>query len=207
MEMPADNQYPIHDLLRFRWSPRAFSAQAVETEKLLSLFEAARWSPSGGNLQPWAFIIATQEDAQAHSRFVEILNEGNQVWAKNAPVLILTVARRERREGQPNHWAMYDLGQAVAHLTVQASAVGLSLRQMGGFNQEKAREMFELPDGYDPVTAIALGYQRSQADLPEELRTREMGGRSRKPLAEFVFAGRWNEPIQVGVEMGESALG
>jgi nitroreductase len=207
MEMPADNQYPIHDLLRFRWSPRAFSAQAVEAEKLLSLFEAARWSPSGGNLQPWAFIIATQEDAQAHSRFVDILNEGNQVWAKNAPVLILTVARRERREGQPNHWAMYDLGQAVAHLTVQASAVGLSLRQMGGFNQEKAREMFELPDGYDPVTAIALGYQGSQTDLPEELRTREMGGRSRKPLAEFVFAGRWNEPIQVGLEVGESALG
>lgn len=195
MKNPAQNQHPIHDLLRERWSPRAFSSQPVDLEKLLSLFEAARWSPSGGNLQPWAFIVSTTEDAEAYAKFIEILSPRNQLWAKNAPVLILALAKRERQEGKLNPWAFYDLGQSVAHLTLQASVMGLSVHQMGGFDAEKARGLFEIPASYEPATVIAIGYQGDPDKLPDEMRLRELEARSRKPLADFVFEGRWNEPL------------
>ena len=86
MEKPAVTQYPIHELLKNRWSPRAFSQRPVQLETLFSLFEAARWAPSGGNLQPWAFLFTTA-GSQAHERFAEILSENNRVWAVNAPIL------------------------------------------------------------------------------------------------------------------------
>lgn len=196
MDKPAINQYPIHELLKNRWSSRAFSNRPVALDELLSLFEAARWAPSGGNSQPWAFIFITQEDVERHQAFVDLLTGRNPDWAKNAPVLVLAVVNRERAPGKPNYWALYDLGQAVAHLTVQATAQGLSLRQMGGFDREKARTVFGVPEGYDPVTAIAIGYRGDPGELPEDMRAGELGGRSRKSLDEFVFAGLWNEPVQ-----------
>lgn len=195
MEKPAINQYPIHELLRNRWSSRAFSNRPVELEELLSLFEAARWAPSGGNSQPWAFIFITQAEEERHQAFVDLLTGRNPDWAKNAPVLVLTVVNRERAPGKPNYWALYDLGQAVAHLTVQATAQGLSLRQMGGFDREKARAVFGVPEGFDPVTAIAIGYRGDPDVLPEDMRPGELGARSRKPLDEFVFAGAWDRPV------------
>jgi nitroreductase len=201
MKKPAANQYPIHELLKSRWSPRSFSSRPIEPEKMFSLFEAARWSPSGGNLQPWVFIAVSQDDAENHRRFVAILNGRNAQWAKSAPLLVLAVAQRDRQEGRPNDWAMYDLGQAVSNLTFQASALNLYLRQMGGFDREQARDVFEIPVGFDPVTAIAIGYLGELDDLPEDLRARELEGRSRKPLADFVFDGRWNEPIQKIIEV------
>lgn len=197
MQKLAEANYAIHDLLKARWSPRAFSTQPVETEKLLSLLEAARWSPSGANEQPWTFIVATQADTTTHQKFVDILMGRNAMWAKNAPVLILSVAKLNRQSGAANRHAYYDVGQAVAHLTVQASALGLYVHQMGGFDAEKARQRFEIPEGYDPVTAIAIGYQGNPDDLPEELRGLELGGRSRKSFAEFVFDGHWNQPLSV----------
>lgn len=195
MEKPADVQYPIHELLRNRWSSRAFSSRPVEPEALLSLFEAARWSPSSSNLQPWAFVVVTRADADRHRAFVDLLTGRNPEWAGNAPVLVLAAAKRERQPGKLNFWALYDLGQAVAHLTVQAAALGLSVRQMGGFDREKAREVFGVPAGYDPAVVIALGYRGEPDALPEDMRAGELGARSRKPLSEFVFAGRWDEPV------------
>ncbi len=200
MEKIADNQYPIHDLLKSRWSPRAFSARAVENSKLFSLFEGARWSPSGGNLQPWSFIISTTRDEEGHSRFLSLLAGGNARWAKTAPVLVVAVAKIDRSEGQPNFWALYDLGQAVAHLSLQANALGLAVHQMGGFDREKTREQAHVPQGFEPVTMIAIGYPGNADELPNDLRQRELEVRTRKPLSEFVFAQSWAEPFPTALE-------
>jgi nitroreductase len=197
MHKPASNQFAILDLLKTRWSPRAFSSRKIEREQVLSLFEAARWAPSGGNLQPWFFIVADDQDQEAHLLFSQIMSERNAGWAKQAPILVLAVAQTERSEGQPNPWAYYDLGQAVAHLNLQASAFDLSIHQIGGFDKDKARKLLQIPEGYDPVTMIAIGYQGNHSDLPEDLQKREMQPRVRKPVDEFVFRGTWNEPISL----------
>jgi nitroreductase len=189
----AQTDYPIHELLRQRWSPRAFAARAVEPEKLCSVLEAARWSASGGNLQPWSFIIATQEQTEAFGRMVSCLSEGNVPWAAKAPVLLITVARLQRPNGQPNRTAYYDLGLAVQNLAVQATALGLYLHQMGGFAPDKARTLFAIPEGYDAVTMMALGYQGDPEALPEKNRESELTPRVRRPLREFVFGERWGE--------------
>lgn len=195
MEKPTANDHPIHDVLRARWSPRAFDARPVTDDELFSLFEAARWSPSGGNSQPWAFIVVRASDADAHARIVSVLNPSNAVWAAAAPLLIVAIARRERSPGVDNLWASYDLGQAMAHLSVQASALGLVVHQMGGFNRQSAREQFQVPEGYDPLVVAAVGAAGDPAALPEELRNREMQPRTRKALTEFVFEGTWEQPI------------
>jgi len=196
MTKSAQTHYPILDILKDRWSPRAFESRPVESDKLLSLFEAARWSPSASNLQPWAFIVTTQAEAEPFAKMVSTLGERNQAWAKHAPVLVLAVLQREREVGQPNAWAAYDLGQAVAHLSVQASAAGLSVHQMAGFNRQTAAKEFALPAGYDPVTVIAIGYSGDPAMLPPGLRERELEARSRKPLTDFVFDGAWQQPLK-----------
>ena len=108
MEKPAQVQYPIHDLLQKRWSPRAFSAQPVESDKLRSLFEAARWAPSSFNEQPWSFIVATKDDQADYDRLLQCLLEGNRAWAKYAPVLMLSVAKlRFEEDGEPNRHAFH----------------------------------------------------------------------------------------------------
>ena len=193
----AITQYPIHDLLKERWSPRAFSSQAVELEKLLQLFEAARWAPSGSNGQPWNFIFATTAQPDAHARMVDVLGLRNQLWAKDAPVLVLAIAQMERQPGAPNRYAWYDVGQSVALLSVQATAAGLSVHQMGGFDAEKAREVFGIPQGYEAVTAIAVGYLGDPDRLPDDIRAREREPRRRKPLNEFVFANGWGQPVEI----------
>src|SRR5437899_336921 len=130
MHKPADVQYDIHEFLKSRWSPRAFDSQPVKPDELWSLFEAARWSPSAGNQQPWSFIV-TFKGEPAHDKLVSALTGRNMAWAGQAPVLILTVARLSFENGKPYRHAYYDVGQAVGHLTVQASALGLMVHQMG----------------------------------------------------------------------------
>jgi len=196
MNKSAQTQYPILDFLKNRWSPRAFAARPVELHKLLSLFEAARWSPSGSNQQPWSFIVTNQTEREPFEKLLGTLNERNQDWAKHAPVLVLSVVQRERAAGQPNPWATYDVGQAVAHLSVQATALGLVVHQMAGFDRQKAAELFALPEGYDALTVFAIGYEGDPATLPAGLRERELEQRSRKPLKEFVFDGAWQAPLQ-----------
>ena len=196
MNKSAQTQYPILDFLKNRWSPRAFAARPVELHKLLSLFEAARWSPSGSNQQPWSFIVTNQTEREPFEKLLGTLNERNQDWAKHAPVLVLSVVQRERAAGQPNPWATYDVGQAVAHLSVQATALGLVVHQMAGFDRQKAAELFALPEGYDALTVFAIGYEGDPATLPAGLRERELEQRSHKPLKEFVFDGAWQAPLQ-----------
>jgi nitroreductase len=196
LQKPAETQYAIHDLITERWSPRAFSSRPVEQDKLLSVFEAARWAASGGNRQPWTFIIASKEDAALHEKLVSIMTGRNPDWARNAPVLVLSVAQLNPRipvAGQ--RYPYYDVGQAAANMAIQAEALGLHVHQMAGFDANKARELFEIPEGYEPLTIIAIGYQGDLEDLPEDLREHERLPRTRKPLSEMVYAGRWNQPL------------
>jgi nitroreductase len=193
MEKPAAVDHPIHDLLRRRWSPRAYSERPVEPEKLQSLFEAARWAPSSNNEQPWHLILGTKDDPSAHDRLFQCLNEKNKKWAFRAPVLMLSVARLNfEEEGMPNRHAWHDTGMAVFSLAIQATALGLIVHHMAGFDVEKARTDLGIPYGFDPVAMVAVGYPGDPAVLDDRLRQREAAPRERKPQTEFVFSGMWN---------------
>ena len=186
--------HPIDPLLAERWSPRAFAPQAVEPEKLRSLFEAVRWSASSANGQPWRFIVATAAEPEFFARLLACLDEGNQIWARQAPVLMITAAKTTTGSGRPHRLAPYDMGLAAQNLTVQATALGLVVHQMGGFDSAKARAAFSIPEGFEPMTAIALGYVGDPETLPEKNRNQELAPRTRKPLTEFVFGDTWDTP-------------
>lgn len=192
---PAETEHPILPLLRERWSPRAFDERAITPAEILTLMEAARWSPSAGNGQPWSFIVAPREDQETFERLVGVLNEGNVIWARNAPLLIVSVAHLLRSDGQANPVALYDVGQAVAHLSVQAASQALWVHQMAGFDADRLRAAFAIPEGFQPVTVIAVGHQGNHAQLPDNLREREQAPRSRKALDAFVFGGSWGVPF------------
>jgi nitroreductase len=189
----ADTTYPIHDLLSNRWSPRAFADRPIPPEVLGSLFEAARWAPSSRNLQPWHFIIASRHrDADGFARILSTLMEMNQAWAQHASVLLIAVTEpKPDNASRANAYARYDVGQAMAHLTIQAMAHGLYMHQMGGFRRDKAREVLEIPTQFEPVVSAAIGYLAPPSALPEEIRERELAPRSRHPLSEIVFGGMW----------------
>lgn len=189
---PAETQYPIHELIRDRWSPRAFSDRPVEKETLISLLEAARWSASSYNYQPWSFIVATKENPEEYNRLLSVLVEFNQGWAKSAPVLILAVARLVTDDGKENRYAFHDVGLALGNLSLQATALGLSLHQAAGFDRDKATAEYQIPEGYAPATAVVIGYAGDLQSLPEGLREREIAPRVRKPLQDFVFSGQFN---------------
>jgi len=197
MEKPAETQSPIHDLLKRRWSPRAFAERPVEPEKLRSLFEAARWAPSSNNEQPWRFLVATKENKADWDRLFTCLVEGNQKWAHQAPVLMLSVATLTFDDGSANRHAFHDTGMAVENLIIQATAMGLFVHQMAGFRIDQVRKECKIPDGYDPVAMIAVGYTGNPATLPDYLRERELRPRERNPIAEFVFSGTWGIPSPV----------
>jgi nitroreductase len=194
MEKPADNQYPIHDLLRRRWSPRAFDDRLIESEKLRSLFEAARWAPSSNNGQPWRFLVATKDNKAEHDRLFNCLVEANQKWAYRAPVLLLSVAKLQFEDGSPNRHALYDTGMAVENLALQATELGLVVHQMAGFGIDQARTDCQIPDGYEPIAMMAVGYPGDPALLSDRLRVREAQPRVRKPVTEFVYSATWGQP-------------
>lgn len=184
--------HAIHPAIQQRWSPRAFAPHPVAPEKVLSLLESARWAPSSGNGQPWHFIVGAQGSA-THARLVKALKEGNLPWAAQAPVLMLTVAQTMTASGRPATHALYDVGLAVANLTFQATALNLFVHQIGGFQPEKARDLFAIPDGLTPVTMLAIGYLGEPETLDERNRERELAPRTRRPLSEFVFEETWGK--------------
>jgi nitroreductase len=192
MQKPAITDSPVHELLKNRWSPRAFSERPVEPQVLRSLFEAARWAPSSNNEQPWAYLVATKDDAENFAKMLGVLVEFNANWAKHAPVLALSVAHlKTNRDGKPNRVALHDVGSATAQLTFEANARGLLVHQMAGFDAEKARQTFAIPPDWEPVAAIAIGYPGNPESLPDKLRERELAPRTRKPVDEFVMTGSW----------------
>jgi nitroreductase len=191
MQKPAPTNFPVHNLIRDRWSPRAFASKSVEPAVLASLFEAARWAPSSNNEQPWAYLVATKDDTENFAKTLRVLVEFNAAWAKEAAVLMIAVSRLNFQNGTPNRNAFYDTGAATALLSVEATARGLAVHQMAGFDHAKAKKVFEIPDDCEPIAAIAIGYPGDANSLPEKLRDREVAPRTRKPLSEFVMSGRW----------------
>jgi nitroreductase len=197
-QKPAPTAVPIHEILSHRWSPRAFDSRAVEPGKLHSLFEAARWAASAYNAQPWFFLVGTKDDPANFQRVLDCFVEFNQGWAKHAPVVALSVARLKfEHNGQPNRHAFHDVGQAAANLALQATALGLQIHQMAGIEPEKARATFAIPEGYEAVAGIALGYPGDPASLPDHLRDRELAPRQRNPLSSFVFTGTWGTASRI----------
>src|ERR1700720_2199435 len=190
MHKRAPTDCPVHDFITERWSPRAFSDKPVAPDVLASLFEAARWAPSSSNEQPWAYIVATRDDRENFEKMLSVLVEFNANWAKNAPVLALAIAELAfAKNNAPNRNAQYDTGAATALLSVEATAHGLAVHQMAGFDPEKARQVFGIPAGWEAIAALAIGYPGDPASLPQPLQDREMAPRTRNPIAEFVMAG------------------
>ena len=196
MERAAPADHSINQLIARRWSPRSFdSGRLVDRVALGSLFEAARWAPSFGNLQPWRFIVGINFD-EGHQAVLETLAAGNQRWASKAPVLFIALARTVHLEdGKPHPHGVHDLGLALSNLFLQAVDQGLSCHLMAGFSPEKVVEAFGVPQEYRPMTAGAVGYQGNLEDLPEDLQKREVRPRERLPLDELVFSGVWNKPL------------
>jgi nitroreductase len=193
MNKPATTSHPINHLAANRWSPRAFLNKPVENEKLLSLFEAARWSASGGNEQPWRFIVGVNHD-ETWQKIFETLNDGNREWNEHVPVLILAIGYKiSSWDGNVSGYFQYDTGQAVAHLSLEAMHQGLHVHQMGGFSPEKAMELFEIPDDNLPLTVISVGYAGEPELLSPTLKEREIQERKRKELGEIVFSGKFGE--------------
>jgi nitroreductase len=175
----------IHALLRRRYSTREFLDRPVSSDSLRRLFDAARWAPSCFNEQPWRFLIGARHDnREAFDAIAGTLVSGNR-WALEAPVLGIAIANLAfARNGKPNRWAQYDTGQAMAHLTFQAQMEGLSVHQMGGFDEAKAQQALAIPDGHDPIAAFALGYP-VEPDPPDG---------KRRERESILFTGRFGEP-------------
>jgi len=190
LDKRAPTDHPIADLLARRWSPRAFADRDVSEADLLTLFEAARWAPSSSNRQPWRFLVATRREPQEHEQLASVLNDRNRRWAPSAPVLALGVAHVSDG-GRPLPYGSYDLGQAVGMLLVQATDLGLYVHQMAGYDRRRARELFGIPDDFEPMAVMAIGHPGDVDALPEDLRARELAPRGRRAVAEFVFTGRF----------------
>ncbi len=182
----------INELLEKRYSPLSFDQKAVEEVKIMRLFEAARWAPSSRNEQPWRFIYATRNNKEAFQNMFDCLFEGNKIWAKNVPLLILSVAKSVSSfNGKPNPYALHDTGMAVGNMLVQATDMGLVVHQMGGYDKEMARKNLCIPEEYEPVAMIAVGYLGKTDDLPEDLKKREKAERKRMQLDEITFKKSW----------------
>ena len=196
MEKPAATSRPIHDLLARRWSPRAFdSARTISRDTLTALLEAARWAPSSFGEEPWAFVVCPRDDEESWEKAKAALVEGNRGWAQNAALLILVCANPHfSKNGKPNSNYAYDTGAAAISLVFQAEAMGLRAHQMSGFDANRAREFFHVPDEFECLAMIAVGCQSAAESLPEgRLREAESAPRSRRPLAEKFFAGEWGK--------------
>ena len=192
MKGRAPTDHPIHDLLADRWSPYAFDpGRPVAAADLQSLFEAARWTMSSYNAQPWRYIVGTRDRSpETWEKIHGVLVEGNQPWTRNAPVLALGLIRPHfEHNDKPNRAALHDLGAASALLTVEATARGLHVHQMIGIEPERAREVFDVPDELEPCTALAIGYLGQPGDIPDRYAERDAGKRERKPLAEIILGG------------------
>lgn len=186
----ANRDYEILASISRRWSPRAFADTPVEGDQLRRLFEAARWAPSCFNEQPWSFIVATTNRPKEHERVLRCLTGKNQRWAYGAPVLAISIAGTSfSKSGKPNRHALHDVGLAMGNLLQQASAEGLYVHQMAGIDHEAVGAEFEVPEGYEVIAGIAIGYLGDPESLPEEFREKEKAPRTRKPLSDFLFGG------------------
>lgn len=200
LKKPAITQVPIADLIALRWSPRAIDPQKpLERDHLLALLEAARWAPSCYGDQPWRYLFWDRfQDPTAWQQAFECLAEGNQIWVKNAPVLLLSVAVPHfGHNSKPNRWAAHDTGAASENLCLQATALGLVAHQMGGFDADHIRARFDIPADHQCMAMIAVGHPAPAESLPQDLLNKERAARQRRPLEEILFQGHWGKGLQV----------
>ena len=195
----AQTSVKIHELIANRWSPRAFDPdKTVSRDDLTALLEAARWAPSCFNDQPWRYIVCDKVgDTAAWQNGLAVIAEKNRLWAKNAPVLLLAVAMGNfNHNGKANRWAMYDTGAASVSLCLQATALGLIVHQMGGFDADLTRQTFKLPDDCTPMAMMAVGYQAEAATLADDFQAAEQAERSRTALEQRFYLGQWGEAFK-----------
>ena len=194
MNKPAPTSLKLLKEIKNRWSPRAFSDRSVEPEKLERIFEAARWSASCFNEQPWRFLIGIKDQDDAWEKIFGVLAEGNQVWCQSVPVLVMLITKKSfSHNNRPNKWANYDLGQTAAYISTQAMTEGLFVHQMAGFDLDLAQKSFSIPDDFEIKTIMTIGYYGDAVVLPENIQKSESGKRSRKPLDTIVFSSEWNK--------------
>ena len=193
----ANTDYPISEIIAKRWSARAFSTKPVENSKLLSILEAARWAPSSRNEQPWRYIVFTNENPEMLKKAQSVLKEIND-YAKRAPILICAIAKKTYSENEnPNRLYFHDLGAANENMFLEAFNQGLIMHEMGGFDVQKAREVFNVPEDYEVGIMIAIGYQDTYQVLPDRLREKAFTPRVRKPLAEIAFIEKMGNGIKI----------
>jgi nitroreductase len=185
----------ILEIIQERWSPYSYSSVPVEEFKLKAMFEAAGYAPSCNNEQPWLFAYTSQEEKGIFGDYLGFLNESNRVWAKDAWVLAVSMARTTfRRNDTVNRYAFHDTGMAVTNLLLQALAMDIYVHQMGGFSVEKVREYFRLPENINPVAVMAIGYLGEGNNLPAELIKRDEIRRPRKSVNEYTFRNSLSNP-------------
>lgn len=182
----------LHPLIESRYSPRAYSSQHLSSDVIKSLFEAARWASSSRNSQPWRFIYATSDQHETWEKLFDCLIQFNQEWVKSAPFLMLALVQKidpERNVERKN--VAYDLGLAMGNLTMQASHLGIYLRNMGGFSVQKAIDHFKIPEMFEPVIMVTAGYLGDEENLPEHLVVPKGNQRTRKSIDSIIFHGKW----------------
>lgn len=198
MHKPAITQVPIDSTLANRWSGRAYDAsKSISHEQVIALLEAARWAPSCFGDQPWRFVVLNKNtDVATWQQAFDCLVPGNQAWVKDAPLLLLVCADTLFTHNQkPNRFAEYDTGAATENLCLQASSMGLMAHQMGGYDSDKARATFGIPEQYTLMAMVSVGYPADIATLEGEALARETAERVRKPLSELFFANTWGKPV------------
>ena len=198
MHKPAITQVAINDTVANRWSGRAYNPEKVVShDDLIALLEAARWAPSCFGDQPWRFIVCNKNtDAQSWQQGFSCLAESNQLWAKDAPLLLVVCADSLFSHNlQANRWAQYDTGAASENLCLQASSMGMMAHQMGGFNATVARIAFAIPDQFTLMAIISVGYPADSGSLTPEILSRETAARKRKPLNELIFTSSWGRAL------------
>jgi nitroreductase len=196
MRKPAIVSCPVADLIGERWSPRAFAPMPLSDAELGSILEAGRWAASCYNDQPWRFLVGRKDRGDGWQRLFDCLVPGNQAWCAAVPVLMLSVAvPLFRHNGAPNRHAQHDVGMASAQMALQAHAIGLALHFMAGFDRDKARAAFAIPEGHEPMAAFAAGHPAEPDALPEAIRPRELAPRQRLGLDEIAFGERWGTAL------------
>ena len=198
MEKPASTDFPVLDLIRNRWSPRAFDpTRQISPQQARSLLEAARWAPSCFNEQPWRFVVALKQNPNAFSKVVDCLASANQKWAPAASLLALTFgATKFSHNGNPNRHAWHDCGLALAQLILQAESMGLRAHVMAGIERERIREDFQTPKDVQPIAALAVGFPGPMDNLDDDVRAKEELPRNRKPQNDWVFGVEWGRAWQ-----------
>ena len=187
---------PVEELLLSRWSPRTYTDKPVSGEDLKSVFTAAAWAASSYNEQPWRFIVGRKGD-ETYKKIFDSLAPMNQAWAKSAPVLFATFAKKTfTQDGQPNGYALHDTGAASATLSLQAQALGLHTHGMGGFDKETLRAFFGVPTEFEMGACWTLGYLGDPDNAPDNFKESEKAPRERKPLESFVFSD-WDQPAKL----------